>query len=120
MGICNERLHELMMEWAQCTSLKGNICTSRQADIIISCMEKIKTPAFPGRKHGYSLTEAQWNKLMADMNRLVWNMPRLIGFAKHTLQITTLDSIADLTVKEATSVITGLKNMIKPKIKQVI
>jgi len=109
LGFDNDRLHELMAEWAGVTSLKGDACTQRQASIIIDCLKKIKSPE--AKKERGTITDNQINAILGICSSYKWKRSRLLGFAAHTLKIDSIDSVDELNHDQASILIIGLKRM---------
>lgn len=135
--LSNEKLHEFMPDWSGAVSLAFNKCTSAQANKIIEALQKItdKKPLSFGEgcpKGGVghaagrpgSATEKQLNAINKIAECLGWNHARLNGFITHTIGREIISHFEggkgddNLTAREATAVITGLKQMEKSKTKQ--
>ena len=108
----NEELHYYMNEWANVSSLSEGSCSNSQAHKIIENLQSIvnirKTPPIPFT--GGGVTVKQINALNILQKILKWyDVKRINGFIGHTVGKTCIE---DLTVKEASQVITGLRNML--------
>lgn len=116
LGISNEDLHDYMLDWAGTKSLQTESCTSAQANKIIEALQNLAkstgkpaeiNPAGKVRKPG-DATENQINAINGIAYSYGWNESRLAGFMQHTLGKTDLSG---LKVREASRLISGLKNM---------
>ena len=112
-GMSSEDLHSHMEEWTGVNSLSKGFCNIQQANKIIFALQKIvnaPTQSYiPTRKRKGTLTDKQFNAIRAIKRSLGWNDARVSGFAKHTVDNSDIE---DLSVKEASKLITGLKRML--------
>lgn len=109
LGIDNASLHDFALDWARVRSLKSDVCSSAQANIIIECLEKMKG-SDKNIKRG-TITDNQINAIKAIKRSYKWGDERLNGFILHTLGIDELESLESMNHKQASRVITGLKQM---------
>lgn len=119
LGISNDELHDYMQAWAGTKSLQTESCTSAQANKIIEALQNIENSRLPltkgecpkgegvNRKPG-DATENQINAIKGIAHSYGWSETRLAGFMQHTLGKTDLSG---LKVREASRLISGLKNM---------
>ncbi|HMQ79200.1 MAG TPA: hypothetical protein PKE39_04445 [Ignavibacteria bacterium] len=119
--LSNDQLHDLMPSWSGAHSLKQNACTKAQADKIIEALKAMKDNTVDGvacppqsrvstgniGKPGF-ITQNQYTAINKICAAKKWNIEHLNNFIKHTTGTLTAD---ELTMKEASAVITGLKKI---------
>lgn len=102
LKMTKEELYEYSAEWCGCLSLSQDKCTQSQASVIIQNLITMKSKLKPG-----GLTSKQRHAIMQIKRQLKWKTEDLSKFMIHTVGKGDVD---DLLIKEASQVITGLKN----------
>lgn len=105
----NDWLHDMLPEWTDGkTSLRD--LAPKEADTVVKALEnvgKIK-PVVKGNR-----TDKQARTICCFAGKLNYGGEHLSGFIKHTTG--NKSYVNDLSVTEASAVITGLKNVLYPK-----
>lgn len=111
VGLSNPELHDCIFTWVGVRSL-GNTCSGKNAHKIIECLNKIIVSKTNYGKSGNQASDRQLEEINRLRDSLGWNDARIAGFAKHTLKKNLFD---DLTVSEASKLITGLRKYLSTK-----
>lgn len=112
-GLTNEQLHVYLPAWAGTDSLKSDKCSKAQADKVIEALKNLKNKivggmaGLPQSRPGF-ITPNQLNAINSITSQKNWDVNHLNNFIKHT---TGKLSLCELTMKEASAVITGLKKI---------
>ncbi len=119
LNLSNDQLHDLMPAWAGTASLGKDNCTSAQANKIIEALGKMNNSSSASAskqshhitgnigKPGF-ITQKQFLAINQICAAKKWSPEHLNNFIKHTTGTLTAD---ELTMKEASQVITGLKKL---------
>ncbi len=122
-NLSNDQLHDLMPAWAGTASLGKDNCSSAQANKIIEALQKMNNKRLPLTKGESAQREGVLTgnigkpgfitpKQFSAINKICaakkWNIEHLNNFIKHTTGTLTAD---ELTMREASAVITGLKKI---------